>query len=69
MLNYRRDGIAIKTKVNAGKIVQIILVVWPSNKKRWENLLKNRFIKSYPTKIVIIVKIERVWSWKMFIDL
>lgn len=55
---------AMKIKVNAGKIVQIISIIWPSNKKRWDNLLKIRLINNCPTKIVMIVKINNVWSWK-----
>lgn len=50
--------------VKAGRIVQIISIVWPSSKNRWENLLNNKLINNCPTKIVIIVKINNAWSWK-----
>lgn len=55
---------AIKIKVKAGKIVQIISIVWPSRSKRWWNLLKNKLINNCLTKIVMIVKINNAWSWK-----
>lgn len=51
----------------AGKIVQIISIIWPSSSNRWVNLLKNRLIKTCLTKMVIIIKIIKVWSWKKII--
>jgi len=37
--NNRRDGRAIRTKIIAGRIVQIISIIWPSRRNRWVNLL------------------------------
>lgn len=62
--NNRNEGRAIIIKIIAGKIVQIISIIWPSNKYRWMNLLKSILINICPTKIVITTKIVRVWSWK-----
>lgn len=62
--NSRKEGRAIKISVIAGKIVQIISIFCPSSRNRLFNLLKNRLLIKYPTKIVIINKISRVWSWK-----
>lgn len=50
----------------AGRIVQIISIVCPCNKNRLLKLLKNNIIIKYETKMVIIIKINIVWSWKKF---
>ncbi len=60
----RRDGIAIKIKIILGRIVQIISIVCPSNKYRWDNLFIIIDKIRYEIRIVIIVKIIMVWSWK-----
>jgi hypothetical protein len=52
----------MKIKVIAGKIVQIISIICPSNKNRWVNLLKNSPAINCPTRIVIITRISKVWS-------
>lgn len=54
----------MKIRVTAGKIVQMISIVWPSSKNRLINLLKNNENINCPTKTVIITKINNVWSWK-----
>lgn len=54
----------MKIRVIAGRIVQINSIVCPSNRNRWVSLLKNRPANNCPTRIVIIIKIRRVWSWK-----
>lgn len=48
----------------AGRIVQINSIICPSSKNRLINLLANKLSIMYPTKIVIINKIIKVWSWK-----
>lgn len=55
---------AIKTRIIAGRIVQITSIICPSNSNRWVNLLKIILIKICPTNVVIITKIINVWSWK-----
>lgn len=60
----RRLGSAIKISVIAGRIVQIISINCPSNRYRWINLLKSILINICLTKIVIIIRINSVWSWK-----
>lgn len=60
----RREGRAINTRVTAGIMVQIISINCPSRRNRLIYLLKNSVNIKYPTRIVIIVKIIRVWSWK-----
>ena len=62
--NNRRDGNAIKINVIAGIIVQIISIVWPSNRYRKLNWFLNIDIIKYLTITVIINKINNVWSWK-----
>lgn len=52
----------MKIRVIAGRIVQINSIVCPSNRNRWVSLLKNRPANNCPTRIVIIIKIRRVWS-------
>lgn len=54
----------MKIKVIAGKIVQIISINCPSRSNRLLNLLKKREDIIYLTNIVIINKINIVWSWK-----
>jgi hypothetical protein len=56
----RKDGRAINIKTMAGKIVQIISIVCPWSRNRLVNLLKNNMNIKYPTKIVIIIKINKV---------
>jgi hypothetical protein len=54
----RREGIAIKIKTKAGKIVQITSMVCPESRYRLVNLLNIRLLIKYPTKTVIIVIIN-----------
>lgn len=42
----------------------MISIICPSNKYRWIFKLNSRLIMSCPTRIVIIIKIIKVWSWK-----
>lgn len=60
----RKEGKAIKIKVIVGRIVQITSIVWPSRSRRLVNLLKNNDPIIYDTIIVIMVRINNVWSWK-----
>lgn len=62
--NNRKDGNAINNKIIAGKIVQIISINWPDKKNLLVILLIIIEIIKYPTKIVIIIKINIEWSWK-----
>lgn len=60
----RKEGKAIKIRVIAGIIVQITSIIWPSRSNRLLSLLKKRDNIIYLTNIVIINKINIVWSWK-----
>lgn len=60
----RIEGRAINIKIIAGKIVQIISIVWPWSKKRLIKVLKNKDPIKYLTIIVIIIRINKEWSWK-----
>ena len=52
-----KEGKAIKINTIAGRIVQIISIVCPSNKNRLVIELKNKVIIIYPTIVVIKIKI------------
>ena len=52
----RREGRAIKIKIRAGRIVQIVSIVWCSKRKRLVNLLKNSVDRMYPTRVVIRIR-------------
>ena len=56
----------MKINVIAGKIVHTNSIICPSNKYRWVNLLKNKLVINWPTKIVIITNTNKAWSWKKF---
>lgn len=51
-------------KIIAGTIVQIISIVCPCKRNRFEKELKNNIIIKYITRIVIKIKINIEWSWK-----
>lgn len=67
--NNRRDGRAIKSKINDGIKVQINSIICPWRRNRLINLLKNILIIIYIIKIVIIKIIISVWSWKKLVVL
>jgi hypothetical protein len=50
--------------VIAGRMVQINSINCPSKRYRLINLLKNNIVINCLTKIVIINKTNKVWSWK-----
>lgn len=61
------DGIAMKIKINIGRIVQINSIEWPWRRKRFVNLLL--IIKIIINKISIVMKVRIiiVKSWKKII--
>lgn len=63
MYNNRSEGKAIKIRIIAGRIVQIVSINWPSSKNRCESLFNNILNSICLTKIVIKIKIKIVWSW------
>lgn len=60
----RSLGSAINTSVIAGRIVHTSSIVCPSSKYRLISLFVSKEDIMYPTRIVIIIKIINVWSWK-----
>lgn len=63
----RRDGNAIKIKVMAGMIVQIVSISCPSIRSRDENEFVMILIIMYKVMIVIMKMINIEWSWKKII--
>ena len=57
----------MKVRIKAGRMVHKISISWPSRRDRLDMLLKMILNIMYPTKIVMIIKIRRVWSWKKII--
>lgn len=60
----RRDGRAIKIRINAGMIVHTSSIIWPSYNLMLVNLLIIIVTRIYEIKDVIINRINIVWSWK-----
>jgi len=58
--NSRREGIAKKIKIIAGKIVQTVSIYWASSKYRFVNLLSVRVNIAYPTTVITKVKMISV---------
>lgn len=54
----RKEGRAMKIKITAGRIVQIVSMFWCSSKNRLVSLLKKRVDIIYPTRVVIKIKIS-----------
>ena len=60
----RREGRAIKIRIMAGKMVQMVSMFWCSSKNRLVSLLKNNVDIMYPTRVVIRINTSIAWSWK-----
>lgn len=61
----RRDGSAIRIKITAGRIVQIVSTSWASIVLVWVNFVVNISVIIYSTNELIRKTIIKVWSWKL----
>lgn len=59
-----KEGRAIKIRIIAGRMVQIISISWTFIIFVWISLVVNISIIIYKTKELIRKIIIRVWSWK-----
>jgi len=59
-----KEGRAIKIRIIAGRMVQIISISWTFIIFVWISLVVNISIIVYKTKELIRKIIIRVWSWK-----
>lgn len=59
-----KEGRAIKIRIIAGRMVQIISISWTFIIFVWTSLEVNISIIIYKTKELIRKMIIRVWSWK-----
>lgn len=64
MYRIRRDGRAIKMRMMAGRIVQIVSTSWASMVLVWVNLVVSIDEMIYSTRELIRNTIISVWSWK-----
>lgn len=62
MYRIRREGRAIKIKITAGRIVQIVSTSWASIVLVWVNFVVNISEIIYSTSELIRNTIIRVWS-------
>lgn len=60
----RRDGRAIKIRIIAGRIVQIVSISWASVMLVLVNFVMSTDDRTYKTRKLIRHTIIRAWSWK-----